>query len=172
MISQYEVAERASTGPRMDEMDWNMGLFRKMQELVERYDLKYSGPDLFCDVDDTYADHAFEAAIDFLSEMGVYCVSSNRVIKFTEDEVRAGIKEIPGELPVGEGKDSRVIRKREMEDSRQVNVIGDGHRPWPVEVGRWAPIGFARLHRADLIEGFNFPELEGKRIHGIPMEAY
>ena len=156
----------------MDEMDWNMSLFRKMQELVERYDLKYTGPDLFCDVDDDYVDRAFEAAVDFISEMGVYCVSSNRVIKFTEDEVREGIKEMPGELPVGEGRDARVIRKRRIEDSRPVNVIGDGHRPWPVEVGRWAPIGFAKLERADLIEGFNFPELEGRRIHGIPMEAY
>ncbi|MBL7118953.1 monomethylamine:corrinoid methyltransferase [Candidatus Bathyarchaeota archaeon] len=172
MISLYEVAERASTGLRMDEMDWNMTLFKKMQELVERHDLKYSGPDLFLGVEDDYVDHAFDAAIDFLSEMGVYCITSNRLIRFTEDEVREGIKEIPGELPVGEGKDARVIRKREMEDSRRVNVIGDGHRPWPVEVGRWAPVGFAKLERADLIEGFNFPELEGKKIHGIPMEAY
>ncbi len=172
MIDLYEVAERASMGPRMDEMDWNMGLFKKMQELVQRYDLKYSGPDLFLDVDDEYVGRAFDAAVDFLSETGVYCITSNRVIKFSEDEVREGIKKIPGELPVGEGKDARVLRKREIEDTRPVNVIGDGHRPWPVEVGRWAPIGFAKLERADLIEGFNFPELEGKKIHGIPMEAY
>jgi len=172
MISIFEVAERASTGPRMSEMDWNMALFKKMQALVKKYNLKYSGPDRFFDVDDDYVDRAFEAAINFLCEMGVYCITSNRVIRFTEDEVRGGLKEAPCELTVGESKDERVIRKREIEDARLVNVIGDGHRPWPIEVGRWAPIGFAKLERADLIEGFNFPELEGKRIHGIPMEAY
>jgi methylamine--corrinoid protein Co-methyltransferase len=172
MISLFEVAERASMGPRMDEMEWNMTLFKKMQELVGRYDLKYSGPDLFLDVDDDYVDRTFDAAVDFLVEMGVYCVSSNRVIQFTKDEVREGLEEAPKEFTVGTGKDARVIRKREIGDRRPVNVIGDGHRPWPVEVGRWAPIGFAKLERADLMEGFNFPDLEGKKIHGIAMEAY
>jgi methylamine--corrinoid protein Co-methyltransferase len=156
----------------MDEMEWNMAVFKKMQELVRRYGLTYSGPDLFFDVDDDYVDHAFDAAVDFLVELGVYCVSSNRVIHFTEDEVREGLKEAPEEFTVGEGKDARLIRKREIGDHRLVNVIGDGHRPWPVDVGRWAPIGFAKLERADLMEGFNFSDLEGKKIHGIAMEAY
>ncbi|UCD72805.1 MAG: monomethylamine:corrinoid methyltransferase [Candidatus Bathyarchaeota archaeon] len=172
MIGLYEVGERASAGSRMDEMEWNMGLYKKMLELVQRYDLEYSGPDLFLEVHEDYVDRVFDAAVDFVVEMGIYCVTSNRVINFTEDEVRGGLKEIPEELTVGEGKDARILRKREIEDRRQVNVIGDGHRPWPVEVGRWAPTGFAKLERTDLVEGFNFPELEGKRIHGIAMEAY
>lgn len=172
MISLFEIGERASAGPRMDEMKWNMALFKKMEELTNRHNLKYSGEDLFLEVDEHYVDNSFDAAIDFLTEMGVYCVTSNRIITFTEDEIREGVKEAPKEFTVGEGKDARTIKKREIEDSQPVNVIGDGHRPWPVEVGRWAPIGFAKLKRADLIEGFNFPELEGKRIHGIAMEAY
>ncbi len=172
MISLFEVAERASSGPRMDEKEWNMGLFRKMQQLTREYNLTYSGPDLFFNVDDDYVDRAFEASVNFLSQTGVYCITSNRVIRFTEDEVREGLKEAPGELAVGEGKDARVIRKREIDDDRPVNVIGDGHRPWPIDYGRWVPIGFAKMERADLMEGFNFPELEGKKIHGLPMEAY
>ena len=94
MIGLYEVAERASAGSRMGEMEWNMGLFKKMLELVQRYNLKYSGPDLFLDVDEDYVDRAFDAAVDFVVEMGIYCVTSNRVIKFTEDEVREGLKAI------------------------------------------------------------------------------
>jgi hypothetical protein len=37
LISLIEVAERAMNGPRMDDMEWNMGLFKKSEELKANY---------------------------------------------------------------------------------------------------------------------------------------
>jgi hypothetical protein len=100
----------------MGEKEWDLGLFRKMQQLVETHKLAYSGPDRYLDVDDEYADRAFRAAVAFLSEAGVYCISTNRVIHFDEEEVLDVVKSAPHEFVVGEGRDTRVVRKRRMEE--------------------------------------------------------
>ena len=41
MLSLLEIAERAQKGPKMDENAWNMGLFRKMNELTQKYGILY-----------------------------------------------------------------------------------------------------------------------------------
>lgn len=159
-------------GPKTPENDWNIGLFKKMQELVERHGLDHSGPEIFFNVSDDYADRAFQAAIDFLAEMGVYCVTTNRVIKLTEDEVREAIREAPGEITIGAGRDARTIRKREVEDRRSVNVIGGGHWPWPEDVGCRIMKNYAQVLRTDIVEGFNFNVVSGREIRGLPMQVY
>ncbi len=173
MISLVEVAERARSGKRMREKDWNLGLFRKMSGLVERYGLEYSGPERFFDVDDEYVDNAFEASVAFLSEAGVYCVSSGRVINLSEEEVREAVREAPREVAVGQGKDSRIIRKRET-GGEPVNVISGGHSPWSEELIPLPLVvrGLAKNPRVDIIEGFNYARVDGREVHGTPMAAY
>jgi methylamine--corrinoid protein Co-methyltransferase len=174
VISLLEVAERARSGPKMGEKKWNLGLFRAMQALVEAYNLTYAGPERFFDVDEGYVDNAFRAAVEFLVERGVYCITSNRVITFTEDEVAAAVREAPTEVPVGAGKEVRVIRKRVIEDPSPVHARLTGHRPWsealiplPLVVRE-----LARVSRCAMIEGFNFTTTDGREVYGLPMEAY
>ena len=88
LISLLEIAERARTGTKLPENDWNLSLYRTIQSLLTRYSLQYSGPDRFFDVDDDEVDRFFDAAITLLCELGVYCVTTNRVIPLTEDEIR------------------------------------------------------------------------------------
>jgi len=89
MISLTEVAERAQKGPKLNEKEWGMGMFRKMQELADKHELKIGDVGKFYEVDDGYADQLFDAAVEYLSMMGVYCISTNRAIRFTEEEVKA-----------------------------------------------------------------------------------
>ena len=172
MLSLLEVAERAYTGPRQEEMDWNMGLFKTMQNLVSRHKLAYSGSDLGLGVDDDYVDRAYRAAVEFLATKGVYCITTNRVIQFDEEEVLEAAKSAPSEIVLGEGRDTRLVRKRFIEDSRRVNVISGGHCPWPQEVAFMAHAAYARVQRGDMIEGFNMLQTDGHAVHGLPMAVY
>ena len=72
MIELIEVAERARTGPRLEEKKWNLTLFRKMQELIKEYDLSSRGVEEFINTDDHLADDAFEAALDFIVDSKKY----------------------------------------------------------------------------------------------------
>jgi methylamine--corrinoid protein Co-methyltransferase len=133
VISLLEIAERAYNGPRMGEKEWNLTLFRKMQQLIQKFKLTYQGPEKYLEVDDDYVEAVFNAAIAFLSDQGTYCISTNRVIHFNEDEVRTAVKAAPSEIIIGSGRDARRICKRRVEDTRLVNVISGGHCPWPIE---------------------------------------
>jgi hypothetical protein len=93
MISLLEVAERSQKGPKMDETAWNMGIFDKMNELVKRYDITAPDDPPYFNEDDEIVDKVFEAAIDYLAERGVYCITNGRIINFTEG--RAGNTSAP-----------------------------------------------------------------------------
>ena len=84
MTNLLEVAKRAMIGPKMEDMDWQMGLYRKMQELGKRHSLSYpkmdDGPVL---LDAEQRTDFFQAAVEFIVEEGVYCVEAHRIIRFT-----------------------------------------------------------------------------------------
>jgi len=116
MTNLLEVAKRAMTGPKMEDMDWYMSLFRKMSELEKRYELTYpkvgDDPVLF---DAEQRTDYFQAALDFTVENGVYCAETHRVIKFSEDEVRDALREVPERNVIGEGAETRVVAKRRFD---------------------------------------------------------
>lgn len=82
----------------MEEKEWNMALFHKVQALVKRHDITAPDPNdrskIVCR-DNAMIDAAWQAGIDFLVEQGVYCYDTRRVINFTEDEVKSTIRGIP-----------------------------------------------------------------------------
>ena len=52
MISLLEIAERINRGPKMEERDWDLSLFKKMEELTGKYKLIYAGNGSYVNVDD------------------------------------------------------------------------------------------------------------------------
>ena len=130
MVSLLEIAHRARRGPKISEKDWNLLLFNKSQELTKDFGLEDLGPETYIDIDADYADKAFQAAIRFLVEVGILMLPVNRIIKFTEHEVKEQIRHAPSEITVGEGKDARTIYRRGIEDRRPCNVNSALHAPY------------------------------------------
>ncbi len=172
MLSLLEIAERAQKGPKMAEDAWNMNLFRKMNELTEKYQIFYPKDSPVFNMDDGMADRAFQAAVDFLTETGIYCVSTGRVIQLSESEVLSTIKEMPREVTIGEGKDARVLKQRRLEEKEELNHCPGHHAPFTEELASLVVKNFAQIPTADYLEGFNFPEVDGREIFGMPMEVY
>lgn len=172
MLSLLDIAERTQTGPKMAEMDWDMGLFAKMSELAARYELRVPSEIDWFNMDDALAERAFRAGVDFLCEMGAYCVSTNRVVQFSREEVLAAIREAPAAVEMGEGADRRAFRQRAVEGKEPLNVCPGHHAPFSVDLAPLVVENFARIPRTDFIEGFNFTAVDGREIFGLPMEAY
>jgi hypothetical protein len=174
MISLLEIAERARTGQKMGDVEWGMTLFKKLQELIARHDLKQEGPERYYEVDDGYADSLFQSAVDLLVEMGVHCATTHRSIRFTEDEVWEAAREAPPEVTVGEGQDRRVFRKRELCDPRRPSIDVSGHGPWSDDMPPLQVIvrELVRNRRVDLLEGYMFAKMDGHEVHGKPLCGY
>lgn len=172
MLSLLEIAERAQKGPKMETKDWDLGLFRRMKELSRHHSLHYPGDGQFFNLDDSVPERALRAAVDFLVEQGIYCLTTGRVLQFTEAEVQQAIAEAPREVIVGEGRDARVLRQKQVEGREPLNQTPGHHAPFSEDVAPLVVKNFAQIPTADYIEGFNFTNVDGYEVFGMPLEAY
>jgi len=172
VIEFIEIAERARSGPRVDEKDWNMMLFKKMQTLTKEYNINCQDVDEFLNTDNSTADAAFQAAIDFIVDMGAFCISTNRVIKFDEYEVKQALRDAPNQVHMGEGRDARIFKQGKIDGNEPININPGHHAPFTEDNGSLVVKNFAQIPRTDFIEGFNFPAVDGRDCYHQPFEAY
>jgi len=105
MTRLSEICRRAQTGPAIAAEDFDLDVvFASASRLCEEYGIVY---DADCPVpsDDDLADRIFQAAVDFVVDVGVYCPDTGRVIKFGRDEVLDAVARSRGRCIMGEGKD-------------------------------------------------------------------
>jgi len=143
-----------------------------MDEYAKKYGIKYPDDGSYFNFDDNIAEGAFQAAIDFLVEMGIYCVTTRRVVRFDEKEIRSAIEEAPCETIVGEGRDARVIKQKKCEGNERLNQIPGHHAPFSEEMAPLIVKNYAQIAHGDILEGFNFAVVDGREIFGMATEAY
>ncbi len=172
MLSLLDIAEHTQKGPKMEEKSWNMGMFRKMTELARKWEIDLPAGSGFFSYDDALSDRIFQAAVEFLADNGAYCVTTGRVVQFTREEVLEAARQAPSWVIVGEGRDQRTIRRHVQGDGQAVNHHYGGHAPYSEAMLPLVVKGFAQIPGSDYIEGFNFTKVDGREIHGMPLEAY
>ncbi len=119
MISLIELQNRALTGPVMKADDFDLEFSMKLRELVAKYEIKYD-PEMVI-VDDATADAVFKAGVELLADVGLYHLTTERVIKYTKEEVEEIAREYrenPGKHTFGKGKDEVTIQYRTSTDTR------------------------------------------------------
>lgn len=110
MVNFMEIIRRTENGPFMEERDFDIeGVYKTTKELVEKYGLKYDRNELVT-LNHDMADGAFQAGLDLAEQVGLFCVDTSRVIKFTREELLYGLYTAPKELTVGWGPDQRTIK--------------------------------------------------------------
>ncbi len=119
----WEIMERATTGPFMEEAEFlNKRIPKTMRAVVKKHGIKYD-PAHPVPADDAMADAVWQAAREFFLEVGVYNQDTHRVMLFSEQEIDEALYCAPSSYVVGEGRDSRVFGWRSVEDRRPPFVI-------------------------------------------------
>ncbi len=117
-IGVFETYDRARTGPKFDEDEWDRRLtYQTAKALKEKYKLEYDRSKII-PTDTDMLDRLFQAGKEMLVEMGVYCMDTGRIIKYTEDEVMMAVAGAPKQLVLGEGRDARLLAPRSFDDPR------------------------------------------------------
>ncbi len=128
MIPIMEFQDRSLKGPVMKADDFDLGFAMKVRELVSKYDIKYNPEALICD--DATADAIFQAGVELLADIGLLNTDTNRVIKYTSEELETLAKECydnPAKAEFGRGDDEMTIQFRTGEDTRPpTNYSGMG----------------------------------------------
>jgi len=127
MIEFLEVIDRAMNGRHCVEKSFDMEVFvPKVREVVAKYDIKFDPENPVCS-DDALADRVFEAGFELFRDTGCYCPDSERILQFSEDELREALADAPRETSLGEGDDAGVLRARKPEsDAPPWCFIGAG----------------------------------------------
>ncbi len=127
MISFWKVMDRAyNTGPLMRVEKFDMEVFRKASELKKRFGIQFN-PETPVPEDDDLADRLFQAGIELFVDVGIYNAGSERVIRFTREEVEEALLELsklPDTLFIGEGTEQRQLKKRSVSDKAPPLTIG------------------------------------------------
>jgi methylamine--corrinoid protein Co-methyltransferase len=118
MIPIIDFQRRSVTGRVMKADDFDLEFAFKVRELVEQYGIKYDPEQLV--VDDATADAVFEAGIDLLAEIGLYQMSTQRVVKYEKAEIEAiaaESRENPAAVTLGRHPDRMTLRYRRSADT-------------------------------------------------------
>ncbi len=115
MIPFIEVIDRSLTGPYCLQEEFDLNVFvPKLREVARKYKIKFD-PDMSIPWDDDLADRVFQTAVQFYSQVGTYCIDTERIIKFSESEILEGLKTAPFEPTFGEGRDCKRLLPRKPE---------------------------------------------------------
>jgi methylamine--corrinoid protein Co-methyltransferase len=115
MVNFLEIIDRAFEGPFTSENDFDLNIFvPKLRELIKKYEIKYD-PENPLSCDDDLADRVFKAGIELFADVGIYCIDTERIIKFTEEEILEGLAEAPCCPVFGEGNDAKALVARKPE---------------------------------------------------------
>ena len=126
----WEVIERSRQGERMEEKQFDISIFKRLQPLLKEYGIKYDPANPICP-DNAMIDRIFEAAIRFYVEQGTFCTNTGRVIKFSEQELRDALAAAPSAVAFGEGADRVVMAHRGVADPETEPVVCAGIQTAP-----------------------------------------
>jgi methylamine--corrinoid protein Co-methyltransferase len=112
-----DILDRSQTGPYCTAREWEAKIFpSKIKEKLKEYGLENT-----CDrenpvnSDDSLADDFWKAGYELALDLGLYCPNTERIIKFSEDELKYALMSAPSEISLGWGPDQRVIKARRPE---------------------------------------------------------
>ena len=170
-----DVLKEIHSGPMMSEKDFDLKAFApKLQEALKALDVKFD-PKNPVPSDDGLADEVWDAAKAFYSNVGTYCLDTERLVKFDENDVSLTLKTAPSKFVFGEGKERRTLTQRKPED---------GTSPWCF-LGAGGAAVSSEANLLSLVEDYaTIPEInsltspaltavDGVRIAGgSPLEIY
>jgi methylamine--corrinoid protein Co-methyltransferase len=108
----WEAIDRASTGPIMSEEKFETELFPTvLEDLQSKYRLEWD-PDEAVMIDPDMADAFFQAGMELLLEVGLYCKNTRRIIKFTQEEIAEAICSAKHEVTLGQDRQAITLKPR------------------------------------------------------------
>lgn len=114
MLTFIDFQKRSQEGPLTTASDFDLMLSKKAREIVKRYNLRKLDMQNIM-VDDETADAVFNAAVDFLSEVGVFNTDTQRIIQWSKEEVlelAADYKNNPRIFTLGANADAVTVKPR------------------------------------------------------------
>ena len=175
MISTYlDILDRAKNGPQVSKSDWDLEkIVLPVRKLVKKYQLAWNEKQVIPEDEDMIS-RLFQAGMELAVTAGIYCVSTGRVIQFSQSEIDEGIGRMPQVLQMGEGKDVRELYARKIRDYRLPIIwAGNPGAPTPEELFVPCVMSWMQEPLVDLATCGSLTSVNGRNVEtGNPMEIF
>jgi methylamine---corrinoid protein Co-methyltransferase len=174
IISFLDVLDRARSGPEVAKDSWDMDyIVLPLRQLVKKYQIAFDR-NTVVPSDTGLADRIFEAALDLAANSGVYCPNTGRIIQFSRAEIEAGLSRMHSALPMGEGKDQRILKPRAIADSTPPLIwAGNPGVPCPEEFYQAMVMSWMQEPLVDLATCGSLVSVDGRPVEtGTASEVY
>jgi len=139
MTRLLDVIDRAHSGPFIDEKEFDLKVVAHgVERMLKKYGIKFSKQQII-QTDDDLNDRLWQAGMEFFENTGVYNTTTNRLMKFSRNEIEQALRWMPHQVTIGEGPDARLYRLRTVEDPRPPQISG-GPIGTPLHEDLWIPI--------------------------------
>ncbi len=119
MLNMLDFEKRSLSGPVMKADEFDLLVSKKAREIVKKYsNIKFNPEELI--VSDEVADGVFQAAMEFILETGVLNTDTQRVVKWTREELEELVlwyQETPACRTFGRDEEEHTIFPRSSVDS-------------------------------------------------------
>ncbi len=122
MHNIYKYLQCALEGEEKTEMKHDLAIFKKCKELTSKYNIKYD-KESFVPDDEKLADSVFEAGLELLLSVGIYCINTGRTIKIDEEDILKSLNTSKS-LEIGRFKEQVSVPARQPMDPRPPIIIG------------------------------------------------
>jgi len=147
----------------------------KVRDTLSEHGLKGTyDPKNPVNTDDGLADEFFKAGFDLALQVGMYCLDTQRVIKFGEEELREAVSEAVASVTVGKHPDEAFLRARKPED-KILPFCHFGSLGAPVDEDLMIPIlqSTAQYKVVDALVAGSLETVYGVEIRaGTPIETF
>lgn len=109
-------------GKKRSETEHESLIYKTSLELSESYDIVFENDRLIPDLN--MANRLYDAAVDLLSEVGIFCMETERVVDVSKDALRRSVRNAPSFFTTGTGPETTSIFCRHVLDERRPHIIG------------------------------------------------
>ena len=174
IIPYLEILDRSKTGPQIMKNNWDMEyVVLPVQQIVKKYHLSWDKTNPIPQ-DDDLIDRLFQAGLELAYSSGVYCISTERIIQFSQNELVQAMQAMPQELIMGTGAETRVLFSRQIMDARPPLVwAGNPGAPTPQNIFIPCVKSWVQETIVDLITCGSITHIDGRAVEsGTPLEIF
>ena len=163
-----DVLDKAHKGSICKQFDWDTRVIPDtIAEKLKKFGLEKScDPANPVNQDLDLADRFFEAGMEVAAEVGMLCTDTQRVIKFSREELQAGLDAAPAEFTLGEGPEIAHFKHRQLDDPTPPVWVSPLSIAVTEDVFEPLVEGIANIPEVDCLEGPSF-----ETIWGAPLRA-
>ncbi len=117
--SILDIIDKSQVGPLHTAREWETKIVPpKIREKLKEHGLQntYDSKNPV-NSDNGLADEFWKAGYELALDLGLHCPTTERIIKFTDQELKSALMTSPSEISLGWGPDRRTVKTRKPEDS-------------------------------------------------------